>query len=104
MLSSLSQNTLQSNGTKKSKAASAAASAAATSNNQQENGKANIITKTEPGLKNANVPALVPAGSAQPAVPNQNATTVGGTTTTTTAANTTSRSQWKKDHLRINSV
>ncbi|XP_061501001.1 transcription initiation factor IIA subunit 1 isoform X1 [Anopheles gambiae] len=80
----------KSNGTKKSKAASAAASAAATSNNQQENGKANIITKTEPGLKNANVPALVPAGSAQPAVPNQNATTAGGTTTTTTAANTTS--------------
>ncbi|XP_041763382.1 transcription initiation factor IIA subunit 1 [Anopheles merus] len=80
----------KSNGTKKSKAASAAASAAATSNNQQENGKANIITKTEPGQKNANVPALVPAGSAQPAVPNQNATTAGGTTTTTTAANTTS--------------
>uniref|UniRef100_A0A182TY72 Transcription initiation factor IIA subunit 1 n=1 Tax=Anopheles melas TaxID=34690 RepID=A0A182TY72_9DIPT len=60
----------KSNGTKKSKAASAAASAAASSNNQQENGKANIITKTEPGQKNANItlPAQPNVANSQPRV------------------------------------
>uniref|UniRef100_A0A182JYB3 Transcription initiation factor IIA subunit 1 n=1 Tax=Anopheles christyi TaxID=43041 RepID=A0A182JYB3_9DIPT len=83
-------NNAKTNGTKKSKAASAAASAAAaTSNNQQENGKANNNTKAAPEPKNANVPALVPAGSAQQTTATNLNATSAGTTTTTTVANTT---------------